>query len=214
MVVIAAGAIGALTSMVAWYYIRRARQRRMPAILRFCDAGIQHGANLEQLLPWTKINAINERIDTDHGVARKAVLYLQLVDGRTHAINLTHFDQKPDRIIDAARELLRNSRGVSIHDIKDFATPVQCPICGKETLSLKSIQSGTIVFLFIHARSSLKKYACCRRCARRIIARDSAVNLITCNIAWPIAWVGAVIIPQLGKLVLSGHDLKALEKVV
>lgn len=201
--------------VVAFLLYRNAkqRQRQSSPVIRISEKGIEFGDDLKNSIPWKQVATLSDRIERQNRATIVATLNVTLVDGRTIPIDLLSLDKKPEQVARFATEALRNVRGINLRQIKDFATAVTCPRCGQPTDSLKAIQSGVIIFLLFHVHYTLNSYVCCRNCVRKQFSIDSAINLLTCNIAWPILWLVAVILPQSGKLLFPGHDKKALEKV-
>jgi hypothetical protein len=195
-----------------WLYLSKLEQQRsLPPSMRIDDHGITVGTNLANMIPWGSVVSATERIERNASQLVKAELMLSLVDGESTVLDLRSLDSKPEQIVAVAKEALRQSRGLKLRDLE--RTSVSCPSCGRQTEDLKLIQSGIIIFLLFYYSYQLRQYACCRECARKIIARDSAINLLTCHITWPLLWLAAVVLPQSGKLLLRGHDAKALEHI-
>jgi hypothetical protein len=213
IVPILASANVALIVAIAMFLWSKRRQRTSPPLVRISNNGIQFGPNLASSITWKQVGGLSDRIERTQHAVTTAKLNVQLLDGSAVAIDIKRLNHKPEKIVAWATEAYRNFRGVNIRDMKDFGEKINCPRCGKPTDSLKCFQSGIMVFLLFHVSYSLNDHVCCRSCTRQRLAIDSAVNLITCNIAWPLLWFGAVIIPQTGKLLFSGHDKKALEKI-
>jgi len=208
-VVVDAGLIWA----VVVYWLKKRLQRASPAVLRIDEQGIQFGRDLKESMPWSSVKAVDGRVRREKRNLVEAVLLVTLADGKSPALDIKPLDRKPEQIIDFAKAMLRDVRGIKVSELKDFAAQVRCPVCGEMSSNMKWIQSGVIVFLLFYNSYSLERIACCQRCARRILGRHSAINLLTCHITWPLLWLVAVLLPQSGKLLLPGHDKKALENV-
>jgi hypothetical protein len=204
--------IGLIASVIMLSRAKR-RQRESTPVIRISDKRIQFGPDLKDNIPWNQVATMSEQIKRRNRVIETATLAVKPVEGRPVSIDLKQLDHTPEQIAVAAKAAFRAFRGVVVRDLKDFAATMTCPRCGNPTDGLKSIQSGIMIFLLFYVRYTLNTYICCRSCARRQLAIDSLINVITCNIAWPILWLGAVIVPQSGKILFSGHDKKALEKV-
>ena len=203
--------IGGLAWCIVSYCKKRRLQRSLAPLMRIDENGISIGADPSNSIPWHSVASIVETIRRESHVAVEANLTLLLTNGEAKIVELLSLDSKPERIVAFAKESLRQSRGLSLKDLE--CSSISCPLCTRPTENLKLIQSGVLIFLLFYYSFNLKQYLCCRECARKIIARDSAINLLTCHITWPVLWLAAVVLPQSGKLFLGGHDKKALEQV-
>lgn len=206
-----------LVTALGWYLYTLHRQQSAPVEIIVDESGIQliprFAADRKRVLPWRQIVSITSEISNEPG-NYQAHIDLDLTDGTSTGIDLRKLSEKPAKIVAFAKSMHRKSRKVNLHLIRSRHTRVVCPRCGLETERLKSIQTGRIVFLFIHNEYRLQTITCCQSCARRVLARDSAVNLLTCHFTWPILWFGAVILPQSMKLLRPGHDRQALEDIL
>lgn len=106
----------------------------------------------------------------------------------------------PEKAVSFAKERYRRSQGLEIQKIKDLNREASCPRRGVTTTSLKSVHS-----------IRLDKLVCCSKCARRILLRDTAINLVTSNVVRPFIWLIPVFLPQIGKMLNTGHDQKTLD---
>ena len=210
-VVLAALCLSSLVISIFKYRSKRQQQRLQSPAFMIDKQGVRYGADLSKTIPWSSIALITESIRKESNYTEKAEFTLSLKDGMSKTFDLRSLDSKPEQIIAFTRESLRRSRGLKLKDLKNRS--VSCPLCAKPTKKLKTIQSGIIVFLLFYNKYELKQHICCRECVRSIILRDSAINLLTCHITWPVLWLAAVVLPQSGKLLFSGHDAKALEHI-
>lgn len=64
--------------------------------------------------------------------------------------------------------------------------PVECPVCGRETDSIKSYTLPNITFLFIASQWGYEHHIACAKCMRKIILKTAAESLVKANIIWPI----------------------------
>jgi hypothetical protein len=64
---------------------------------------------------------------------------------------------------------------------------IRCPNCGKASDSIKCYRMVSVIFIFIAAQIRSKNEIGCPSCIRPKIIHFMLINLLTANIAWPLA---------------------------
>ena len=89
-----------------------------------------------------------------------------------------------------------------------------CAMCHATTRSLKLFRIvDTFLFLGIAMVARARDVIACPRCMRRVLAKRLLVNLLTANVAWPLAvlpWNGLLLLRTLR----TGHSRPLLDELV
>lgn len=93
-------------------------------------------------------------------------------------------------------------------------SPVQCPVCGKITDSLKVYTLPSFwLFIGFYLRYSTKGHMACPSCMRKkILLHGFTYNIITANLFWIIAILPWSLINMLRTL-SKGHSWKVVENM-
>lgn len=92
------------------------------------------------------------------------------------------------------------------------APSIPCPTCKRPTQHLKCVRLGTVVFVVIGVATRFQQRFGCPDCIRGEIGRFALVNLLTANLAWPIAVLPWTLI-SLRRSYQPGHSPEVLEQV-
>jgi hypothetical protein len=74
-----------------------------------------------------------------------------------------------------------------IYDISESTLMIRCPNCEKASDSIKCYRMVSVIFIFIGAQIRGKNEIGCPSCIRQKIKDFMLINLLTANIAWPLA---------------------------
>ncbi len=151
-----------------------------------------------------------EQITTENRMYKTANLIVQMKDGTQHTIDLLPFSGKHEDTARQAREFLRTSKQIDVTHIQQISEPVCCPSCGILTTELKIAETGVVFFLLLYISYETTHVIGCRSCVARQLVHDAMINLVTFNIVWPLYLV-VVVVPQMLRLMRTGHEAKALD---
>ncbi|MBR1963728.1 MAG: hypothetical protein IKA19_03385 [Muribaculaceae bacterium] len=83
--------------------------------------------------------------------------------------------------------------------------PVECPVCGRQTDSLKSYTLPDITFLFIATQYGSEQHIACAECMRKAILQNAAISIVKTNLLWPI-FVFPRLSVNLTRTFVKGHS--------
>ena len=90
--------------------------------------------------------------------------------------------------------------------------PVECPVCGKQTDSLKSYTLPDITFLFIAIRWGSEHHIACADCLRKTILQNAAISIVKANLFWPIL-VFPCLSVNLTRTFVKGHSEDIIDEL-
>ena len=90
--------------------------------------------------------------------------------------------------------------------------PVECPVCGKQSDSLKSYTLPDITFLFIAIRWGSEHHIACADCLRKTILQNAAISIVKANLFWPIL-VFPCLSVNLTRTFVKGHSEDIIDEL-
>ena len=90
--------------------------------------------------------------------------------------------------------------------------PVECPVCGRQTDSLKSYTLPDITFLFIATRWGSEHHVACADCMRKALLQNAAISIVKTNLFWPI-FVFPRLSVNLTRTFVKGHSEDIIDEL-
>ncbi len=90
--------------------------------------------------------------------------------------------------------------------------PVECPVCSRQTDSLKSYSLPDITFLFFATRWGSEHHIACADCMRKTILKNAAISIVKTNLFWPI-FVFPRLSVNLTRTFVKGHSEDIIDEL-
>lgn len=83
--------------------------------------------------------------------------------------------------------------------------PLQCPVCGETSDSIKSYSLPDVTFMFVAYSWGYEHHVACAKCMRRAILVTGFDGLLSANVVWPIFYLPRLSV-HLVRTFVKGHS--------